>query len=463
MKKIVMGLILICLSASGFAQTLIASRNGYSLTRDNVINLIQLSRTLADNNLSNDELWEIYYWSIADFNSNPEAASRAHQSLKTMYDGINNAQTDFEYLLAIQNVYYELENKWRIENIGGRQSFLNIVKRYNPIFVMDKKRKFFLQYNGSYVAKKNGYYLSQLMIDAITDIAEFMARDKLSNADKNDLKRWAIRDFQDAPKGSTAVYAQLINETLPTIHFGNQLPHQMEELRENIYTWFHFYVVKNIYPTGLNYNLMDIVQDYNPILIEDEKNKVLMARSTLLLGLSFYKLLEDIIGVPVPVTPAVAAYERNFYVKEFRERPNRKKFNSLTSQSLIKARELLFGLKAQEKNRLIRRMKTIYLNSRPGARAAEEAFQPLFAKLHKIELERLLANQYLFTNQILVQNFNNVYAHHFNVLNGIVDSFKDFNTRLNLSIVGGNILSESNNYFQVQYNNRPGEYYYVYK
>lgn len=466
MKKIVIG-IMLCFSMSIVQAQVVAEKYGYKLYRSDLVDIYYLVEHLSGKKPTNSQWQDIYYGSRGHFFNNPRGFTNAVKLLKGMHDTIKKAdkRNEFEYELAIHNTYHTLvSDKWNFWDHKNYRNILKIIKQNNRIFPMNiTEGKFFLQSTDWWISRKNGYYLTEFMLNGIIDTAEFIAQRKFSAYDKGLIRKWAIKDFQDTPKGSTEIYAALLNNHLPKIRLQNFSPELLEKHRENIYTWFYFQVIKDVNPTNLNYNLMDIVTDYNPVFIEDRKNRVLISESTLKIGFSNYTFLGDIIGIPVDINEEMVKTDKRVHIKSFADRKNRKEYNSPFSARIIKAKMMWYRFNDKDKSILRKKMKKIYLKG--GEKAAANALAPLYTKLDYIELERLLVQQYLLfsynINQNILQIMNTSYTRHAQIMQDIADDFTKFNTRLSLGYGDVDIVQDTGTQFVVEPRNRPGERYYV--
>lgn len=458
MKRISLGVVYLFFFTFSLAQaeTIDAQKNGYTLYRSDILKVIDYSSMLAGRDLPGNDQWSIYHFWVAFFKQDPVKALESTKALNKFVERVDSSKSDFEYQLAVQSIYHKAHYEWTYWSIGGYKSIDTIYKKHNPVFEMDKDSKFFVQYNDSYRVKKNGQYLNNFMLDTMVKIAEFLAQSELSSSDKTKVKRWAIEDFKAHPANSTKDYAYFINVLLPQI-YRTALPKgtysksasDLSAERERLYTWFYFYGAKRN-SLNIDYDIMDIVEKYNPVLVKDTQNKVLVPESSLNASLSQYQFLEKIIGIPVQVTKEIYFSHKNSMIKSFVKRRYTDKYTS-TSRYVIQLQEVWANYSSQEKANLARQMKQLYLASA----SMDSIYDPLY-----VQISLNIYNSYLYsvsllnlTNQVILQTARRV--------DNIIDDFSRFNHRQSLQISGATILGESNNYFVVEYPERPGETYYV--
>ncbi len=458
MKKLYSGIFIFFFLTIGQvqAQQVDAEKSGYKLYRNDIVKILDLTSALAlaGGNLPVSDQWDIYYYCIAYFELDPERALRNFKVMHEFLDRINKSESNFEYRLAIQSVYHKAHYEWTFQDIGKHKDIDSVFKKHNPIFEMNKELKFFVKYNDGYETDKDGYYLTTFMLDSMVEIAEFLAKSRLSDSDKSKIKTWARKDFEADPAQRTRDYAYFINKLLPQI-YNTALPKNtsaqsssdLEQQRERLYRWYYFEGVKRN-SLNLGYDLMDIVTKYNPVLIEDTENEDLMPESALYTSLSTYKFVEDVIGIPVQLTAENYLVEKNSLIKQFL---NRKKKEPSSAYVAIQYKERWTTFDNQTKANIAAKMKKLYVDTGSIGSAIKPMFDVL---LNDLTFNYILASQALFlanSNQYILQIFNDMNSRHAQIIDDIASSNNKFNTRLNLQIGGATILQDRGDYFVVEY------------
>ena len=458
MKRKNLAIIFLFFLTFGLAQakTVYAKKDGHTLYRSDIIKVIDLASMLSRQKISSSDKWAIHNFWVAFFKENPAKALNTSKYLNKLVKRVDSSKSDFEYQLAVQAAYRILHYEWTYRKIGGYKPINTIVKKYNPVFEMDKNKKFFVQSKDGYKVKRKGKYLTGFMLNSMVKVVEFVAQSKLSNSDKAKVKKLAIKDFKANPAESTNDYAYMINKLLPQIYrtalpkgIYSQSPSDLVKIREDLYQEFYFDVAKRN-SLNLGYNIMDIIAKYNPILVMDKKHKVLVPESSLNTALSQYNFLEKIIGTPVKITKEIYLKEKNRMIKYFVDREDKKSYRS-SSYVSIQLQEVWANYSAQKKANLARRMKKSYLASA----SMDTIYNPLY-----IQIYQNMYNNYLYSVSLLNLTYQ-VQLQTIRIVDNIIDDMTKFTNRQSLQISGATILGEQNNYYIVEYPERPGERYYV--
>lgn len=445
----------ICLVFIGLARAQIVSQDGYSLTTGNINLVIAISEALAETTITNSDKKEIVNWTIEDFKSAPQGAINVYEVLNNWLNILNNTQSQFEYELAKYALYQSLYFDWKIPAAGGYEGFLDIVQRYNPVVYYDNETRLIITGNDQIIAKKDDYPLSKLMQESALKIGEWLARAQFSQADANSLRQWVIDDFNANPLIVVKNYSYFLNDLLPKIYLQNKYAYELEDLREMKYSQFYFAFKNATDADRWNNDLMDVVGRYNPVIIEDRANKLLLTRSAVDEGLIMHEFLERIISSPVVIDDRIVAAEKTSLISSFLNRTDKSSFNS-GSWFLVRIRDFWNDLSQNERDIFTKDMKKIYLETG----SVQEALNPLFKYLQgAIKLEQTILAQTLYFNQ---QIFNNTMSIHQQIMNDITTDFVDFSTRQSLQLSGATILSENDGYYEIEY--EPGGIkYQVYK
>ncbi len=444
--------LLILLFALARAQ--IISEDGYTLSQENINRVIALSEILAEQDISNKDIANIVNWTIADFKLAPKLASQAHQVLADWQSLLDNAKSEFEYDLLKYSLFKSLYFDWKIPSAGSYDSFLSIVQNYNSVFAANTDQKY-LVLSKDVIAKNDGYYFTNLMQDALIAVGEWLARAQFSQVDKNALRRWSIDSFNKFPKLSISNSVYFFNDLLPQIYLQNKAAYLLEDLREERFNVFYLAFQTDPYSASQENDLMDIVVRYNPIIIEDKTNKLVLTSSAIDEAIKIYSFLEGIVSSPVTVSEQAYALEKASLISSFINRIDKAKFNS-GSWFLMRSRSLWYSLSPHEQEILARQMKQAYDTSN----SITQALNPLYSSLRLI----IQQEQQIMTNALILnqQAFNNILNSQQQFDDMIAQEFTDFTTKQSLAIAGARILFETADYYGLEYEDG-GVRYQVYK
>ncbi len=471
MKNIYLGILLLFFTiASAHAETIVAEKYGYKLYQGDIDKVVKLTRILARQELTNNDKRELFNYSIAKFKRSPVIYLPYFKKLGKMLKRIEQSRTRFEDDLAVQSVYHSLRNETAaFIRVKGYDSPLLIVDKYNPIFLIGSssllsKQKFFLQYKGKYVIKKEvnnkSYYLTGFMLDSIVKVAEFLAAEKLPELGKYWIRQWAEKDFIEDPVRSTKDFAYFINVLLPQIYH-TQLPNsvlsksasQLETEREWLYHFFYFDVPKRN-SFNIQANFMDVVSFHNPVIIENTRKEILIPQSSFHTILKKYDFLKNSVGIPVKLTASAYKSEKNKLIKAFLRYDSRFGYYLSGAGTVVDYELFWNNASVSNKNSLTQQMKRSY---RQGG-TVTSALSPLTNQLWR----NLIAQQkaFLSGNQII----NAFSSRSARIFDSIANSITEHSTTLSIQLGGGRILNSNYNfdYFNVEYDTRPGQIYKVY-
>jgi len=451
--------LLLWLFGFGLARAQPITIDGYSLSTENINLIITISEILADIAISESDKAEIVNWTIEDFKSAPKSAINAYGVLNDWLGLLENAQSQFEYDLIKYKLFNSLYFDWKISALAGYESFLDIVQRYNPIVYSNNESKLLILANDNIIAQKDNYVLSNLMQESIVRLGEWLARAQFNQTDKDSLRQWVLEDFAASPQISAKNYAYFLNDLLPKIYLQNKPDYELESLREETYRRIYFAFTNTETMAAWDNDLMDIVVLYNPVIIEDRANELVLTQSAIDEAINMYEFLEGIVSSPVIVDDKVKTYEKTTLIKSFVNRPDKSKYSS-GSWFLMRSRALWYSLNDSDKNTLGQQMKQIYSSNA----SAEQALDPLFTILRKIvqQEQQILANIYAQTLYLNQQAFNDILNTQKNFNEMILNHIAETSTRQSLAISGATILFETDDYFEVEYE-EGGINYKVYK
>ena len=441
------------------ARAQVATADGYTLSKENINLVLKISEILAETNISNSDKAEIVNWTIEDFKTGAEEATNAYEVLNDWLELLNNAQSQFEYDLVKYKLYNSLYFDWKILGVAAYESFLDIVQRYNPVIYYDDKTRLLIVSSDPIIARTDDYPLSSLMQESTLRVGEWLARAQFNQNDTKALSEWIIEDFYNNPQNSAANNAYFLNDLLPTIYLQNKPDYELEDLREVTYQRFYFAFQAEEVMANSNNDLMDVVARYNPVIIEDKANQLLITQSVIDEALIMYEFLEGIVSSSIIVDDKVKTYEKTALINSFVNRADKSKYNS-GSWFLMRSRALWRSLNDSDKNILTQQMKQIYSSSA----SVEQALNPLFATLRKIvqQEQQILANIYAQTLYLNQQAFNDILNTQAGFNEMILNNIAETSTRQSLAISGATILFETDDYFEVEYE-EGGVNYRVYK
>lgn len=446
---------------SAYAEPLV-QRNEHQLNQQHINQMILAGEKIALQTFSDDEKKALQIWAIDVYNKEKdiEGVVRAfakygrYLKLAKQYE----TRPDLQGLIW-HHLYREMVFKWRFPRFQkNQQTLLDIIQRYNPVIKRRQSEKMLLARKDVLLAEKGDYFLSEPMWLSVRTMAEFLGKKPLSAKQQKGLLGWAKQDFKALPIQATLAYSRFLDEGIPQF-FSPNSEYEQEKYRETKLREYYFLFLKDALARRSTADLMDVVENLNPNLVVDEKNKQLITQSELDTKLQTAAYFSEQFNLGLNITPEYKQSERQQLIANFMQRKPLSHSGS-SSAYFLRSQSYWQQLPDEKKKALREQVKQQAQKKMPFWQALNPLFESLNVKIHaenqQTLLEQKLLMQQLRLNQKLHNSVMNTYK---NSGKAISRSISDLSTTQSIQITGGKVLEKHKDYFVVE--GKRGERYNI--
>lgn len=278
-----------------FAADTLVEREAYVLTQLDVHNMLAAGEHIAVQAFTPEEKQQLQAWAVELFRhtKNIKGVVNAFDKYASYLKQANSFSDPDMQRMVWHHLYREMVFRWQFPRYRKQQqTLLDVIQKYNPVKIRLDEEKMLLAAKDPVLAEQGGYFISQPMVTALQTVAEFLARQPVSVKHRKGLAEWAVADFNNAPQQASSAYAYFFDQSVPQALAPFNLK-QQESFRAKAYQDYYFLFKADKVAQQWSTDLMDVVTHYNPPLIVDETNQLLISESELDGGVATARYFSD--------------------------------------------------------------------------------------------------------------------------------------------------------------------------
>ncbi len=439
-----------------FATDTLVEREGYTLTQLDINNMLAAGEHIAAQAFTPQEKQQLRAWALELFRRDKKIkdVAFAFDKYAAYLKQANSFSDPAMRQMVWHHFYREMVFRWRFPRYHKQQqTLLDVIQKYNPVKIRLDKEKMLLAAKDPVLAEKNGYFISQPMLTALQTVAEFLARKTISAEHRKGLADWAVADFNNAPQQASVAYASFFDEVVPQA-IGPLNRHQQERFRARTYRNYYFAFKADKVAQQWATDLMDVVTHYNPTLIVDETNHLLISESELDDSVATARYFSDQLQLNMDLSEQFRQVQRQQLIARFIARKDPKR-SIIDSGYMLRSQLFWAQLPPSERQALA----PLIRESWQSKDNIWLALQPLLTKLDAViqaENQQQLIEQQIMAGllirqlQLNQQLFNRTMQTYREHADHIGKSMRELSTIQSLQITGNKVLEKHDSHFLIE-------------